>query len=89
MNKKSYYVIQEYYDTKDGRKWLARMEEVLNSRNLLDAIRPNFWPGDGVNIYSVIVSVNACDTRKEAYQTIDGWNHTFRQDGRHLFLDAV
>lgn len=42
MNKKTYYLIDEYFDTSEGGKWHARVEEVLNSRNLLAAIKPTY-----------------------------------------------
>jgi len=89
MNKKTYYLIDESFDTSEGRKWHARVEEVLNSRNLLAAITPTYWPEGDKNVWGKIVSVNACDTRKEAWETADAWNQAHRQKGLHLFYDPV
>lgn len=75
MTKYSYYVIEEYNPTTG--KYYSRAEKIQNRCNLIG----KFAALDGFEV----ISVNACDTWKEAQQTADFWNECAKERNKYAF----
>ena len=75
MGKKTFYVIEER--SPETGKTIAHAEKVCNCFNLLGY----FTPRKGLEI----VSINACDTWKEAEKIAAFWNQCAREKGFYLF----
>lgn len=68
MEKRTWYVIQH---EKDGKCWAVALF-LLNYINLASIIR-------GCNC--TIISMNACDSKKEAERIATAWNYQYKQKG--------
>ena len=74
MNKNTFYVIEE--ENEEGKS-LAHAEKVPNCYNLLGS----FQPYKGFKI----ISINACDTWKEAEKIAHIWNEAAKKKGKYAF----
>lgn len=74
MNKNTYFVIEEKH--KSG-KVFSHAEKIANAYNLIFAIKPMKD--------CELISVNACDTWKEAQEVAAFWNEGARNRGQYLF----
>ena len=75
MDKKTFFVIEEE-ETATG-KVFSHAEKVPNCYNLLGF----FKPCHGCKI----ISVNACDTWKEAQAIAQHWNNCARNNNKYMF----
>lgn len=78
MSKNTYYVIEE--QEKETGKTIAFVRKIPNCYNLKDI----FQPSRGC----VILSINACDTKKAAENIATFWNICARENGNYMFQDA-
>lgn len=76
MNKFTWYVI-EAIDKATGKSF-SWAERVHNSSNLIGYF-------ERVQREMIVLSVNACDSKKEAERTADCWNDCARDKGNYLF----
>ena len=74
MNYNTFYVIDQ---TNDEGKSIAYARKVPNCYNLVGI----FKPMTGFKI----ISVNACDTWREAQEIARDWNDQYIQKGRYAF----
>ena len=74
MNKCTYFVIEEKHTSTTKLLYHARAEKIHNTNNLLYAIHPH-------SPNMELVSVNACDTWKEAQDIAAYWNECFSNNG--------
>ena len=75
MNKNTYFVIEQQ-EIETGRT-IAHAETVSNCYNLLDY----FKPFHGCKI----ISINACDTKKESEKIAEFWNDCARKNNNYMF----
>lgn len=75
MSKYSYYVIEQQ-NTTTG-KYYSYATKIQNCTNLICAFKPS--------IGFTIVSVNACDTFKEAKEIAEYWNQGAKENGKYCF----
>ena len=75
MKKNSFYVIEEK-DEKTGKTY-AHAETVPNNYNLVGKF--------AVPKGHVLLSVNACDTKKEANDIADFWNKQAREKNNYIY----
>ena len=74
MNKYTFYVIEEKMQNPNRLLYHARAERIHNSNNLLCALKPQTSNME-------VISVNACDTWKEAQDIAEYWNKCFVDNG--------
>lgn len=77
MEKYSYFVIDQK-NTKTGKR-IASALRVHNCNNLLYYFKKYTYAD------MELISVNACDTWKEAQKIADHWNECARANGEYLF----
>lgn len=75
MNRNTFFVIEEQ-EIESGR-YVAYAEKVPNCYNLLHYFKPR----RGMEI----ISVNACNTWKEAVEIARCWNEGWRKSGKYLY----
>ena len=75
MKNNSFYVVEEQH--KESGKTFAYAQKVPNAYNLIG----KFVPTSGFKL----ISVNACDTWKEAQKTADFWNEQARKKNNYAF----
>lgn len=75
MEKNTFYLI-EIMDNNTG-KCAAYVRAVRNNYNLVGL----FTPAKGFTL----VSVNACDTKKQAQEIADTWNQAYKDKGLYLY----
>ena len=76
MNKNTFFVIEEIEEATG--KSFSYAQKVSNSNNLKGFFRPSFH---GYNI----LSINACDTWKEAQDIANAWNECAKEKGKYIF----
>ena len=75
MDKNTFFVVQEKNEATG--KTLAYARKVHNCNNLVDF----FQPQKGFKL----LSINACDTWREAQDVADCWNECARANGNYAF----
>ena len=70
MDKNSYIAVT----VSENGKYYAYMIKHHNSNNLLNI----------ANIKGIL-HANICDTRKEARETVEHWNKSYKQNGTYMF----
>jgi len=75
MEKYTYFVIGER--SKENGRNIAYAQRIHNCNNLLYAIHPRKD--------MELVSINACDTWKEAQEIARFWNECYQKNGTYLF----
>lgn len=76
LEKNTFYALQER--NKTTGKLYAYMQKVSNYTNLLYAFK-NCTSG------CELISVNACDTKKQAQELVEFWNQCAKDNGRYMF----
>lgn len=81
MNKYTYYVIEEKTTGAGKTRYIAHAKKIHNSSNLLYA----FHTASNMEL----ISVNACDTWKEAQEIARYWNECYENNGTYLFQEGA